>query len=116
MLITDYTPNNTTQPKVGDILYATHNYDACIPIWYKVIGLKGKASIVLCRLMSDEEYTKPMEWIDHPTKVEIIDDNGKSSIVRRFKTTPLGYYVPSSGNKKCMYQWNGKPFHAYNVH
>lgn len=86
--------------KVGDILFTIFSYSAIIPTFYKVVGLKGKSSVVVKEIEQRNSgngmYGKTMPEKDTFVK------NAKELTVRISKNK-----LKIDG--LTAYKWNGEP-------
>lgn len=91
---------------VDDFIYITYNYNACLPVFYKIESKKGKVSFLI------REY--------------------RSKVTSGAYNSPSGYYVVPDGSspigetkqvrisrgvvridKNIATKWNGEPVHGY---
>lgn len=91
---------------VGDYIYITYNYNACIPVFYKIEKKAGKATFYL------REYGKKIVKgaYNSPAGYECIPDSMVPT--NETKTVRMSKGVVRI-DKHISTRWDGKPVHGY---
>ena len=99
-------PGDPTYWTVNDILYMTYNYNACIPVFYKILKKVGKATFELVKLekkVVNGSYNSPAGYEVIPTN-ETAD-----TAVKRVRISKGRVSI----DKERLYLWDGNPVHGY---
>ena len=100
-------------PKVGDILFGTYGYEACIPTWAKVVGVTGKSvKVVEIDSVCSNYRTGGMEWTATPQ----VDSPIGEVMTKKVVATENGYRVKWSSYQNLYLTNKVEPFEASNYH
>lgn len=93
--------------QVGDFIYITYNYNACIPVFYKIIRKSGKATFYI------QEYEKTLSsgFYNSPAGYEVIPNEKQPRGSETKQVRSRNGVVKIDKHIAC--KWDGKPVHEY---
>lgn len=92
--------------QIGDFIYITYNYNACIPVFYKIEAKKGKATFVIREYntkVTSGAYNSPAGYYVVPNESSPENETKQVRISRGAVRV----------DKHIATKWNGEPVHGY---
>lgn len=92
--------------QVDDFIYITYNYNACIPVFYKIVAKKGKATFVIREYnttVTSGAYNLPAGYYVVPNESSPENETKQVRISRGSVRV----------DKHIAIKWNGEPVHGY---